>query len=147
MPKYRKDRKFVAQKEEKKREGVTEKSRMFNSTYKAYVVALVFLALSLIFNTELFQLLASDAGKLEKLIVYGFRGLLVILFFFFALIAWGNLKELRGSIIGMKEIITLIVMALVQTMLNGYVFLAATLGVATICIYIWLMQVKIEGNA
>ncbi len=147
MPKYRKDRKFVAQKEEKKREGVTEKSRMFNSTFKAYVVALVFLALSLLFNTELIQLIGTDAGKFDKLIVYGFRGLLVILFFFFGLVAWGNLKELRGSIIGVKEIITLAVMSLVQTMLNGYVFLAATVGVLAICVYIWLMQVKIQRNA
>ncbi len=144
MPKYRKDRKFVAQKEEKKREGVTEKSRMFSSTYKAYIVALIFLGLSLIFNSELIRIFGTDVGRMEKLIEYGFRGLLVILFFFFALIAWGNLKELRGSIIGLKEIITLIIMALVQTMLNGYVFLAATLGVAAICIYVWLMQVKIE---
>ncbi len=133
------------QKEEKKREGETEKSRMYGSTVKAYIVALVFLSLSLIFNTELIPLLSgANIGRLEKLIVYGFRGLLVILFFFFALIAWGNLKELRGSIIGLREIIVLATMALVQTMLSVYVFLAATVGVLVICIYIWLMQVKIE---
>ncbi len=144
MPKYRKDRKFVLEKEEKKREGETEKSRMFNSTVKAYIVALFFLGLSIIFNTETIRIFGTEIGRLEKLIEYGFRGLLVILFFFFALLAWGNLKELRGSIIGVKEIITLIVMALVQTLLNGYVFLAATIGVMAVCIYVWLMQVKIE---
>ncbi len=144
MPKYRKDRKFVLQKEEKKREGVTEKNRMYNSSVKSYIAALVFLGLSVIFNTELVRPFGTDIGRLEKLIEYGFRGLLVMLFYLFALLAWGNLKELRGGVIGVKEIVTLMVMSLVQTMLNGYVFLAATVGVVAVCVYIWLMQVKIE---
>ncbi len=145
MPKYRKDRKFASLKEEQKREGATETSRMFGTSIRAYLIAAVFLVLSIIFNSELIRPFGTDIGRLLKLIEYGFRGLLVIGFFMFALISWGNLKELRGSIIGIKEIIILMLMALLQTILNSYVFLAAVVGVTIVSIYIWLMQVKIEN--
>ncbi len=132
-------------KEEQKREGATETSRMFGTSIRAYLIAAVFLVLSIIFNSELIRPFGTEIGRLLKLIEYGFRGLLVIGFFMFALISWGNLKELRGSIIGIKEIIILMLMALLQTILNSYVFLAAVVGVTIVSIYIWLMQVKIEN--
>jgi len=143
MPKYRKDRKIIAEKEEKKREGVSEISLMYNTSVKTYVIALIFLGLSIIFNTELVRPFGTDLTALLKLIEFGFRGGLVIGFFLFAFLSWGNLKEVRGSIMGLKEIFILGAISLIQTVRNGYVVLSAVVGIILVCVYMWLMQVKV----
>src|SRR4030042_1532975 len=140
MPKYRKDRKYVAQKEGKKREGISEIGLMYKSSVKTYIVAIIFLVLSIIFNMELVPItFGPEHDTLFKILVYGFRGVFVIGFFLFAFISWGNLMELRGGLMGLKEIIILIVISLMQTVRNPYVFLAASVGIFGVCIYIWLM--------
>jgi len=144
MPKYRKGRKRVAEKQALKQGVAAEQRFMFSSSLKAYVLAGIFLAVSLLLNTELISLVTADTGKFTKALAYALRGGVVVAFFFFAWLAWGNLKEVRGRIFGLKEMIFLIVISLLQTLLNGYVFLVALVGVVLVCVYMWVMQIKIQ---
>ncbi len=135
----------MQQKTEVELESTSDKVNMFTTSRLSYILAAICLALSIVFNTELIRPFGADPDStILKVFEYGARGLLVVGFFLFALISWGNLKELRGSFIGAKEIVILVVLSLLQTVRNGYVFLTACVGVTVVFLYIWLMQEKIR---
>lgn len=144
MPKYKKGRKSQVDIEAFKEEIAADRHHMFRSSWMAYIAAAIFLVSSIILNAGVWSPLGTTPSTLMKVVFYGIRGGLVALFYFFALIAWGNVTELRGGVMGIKAIIFLAVISLIQTFENGYVFLVGLLGVILISVYIWLIQAKIQ---
>ena len=65
---------------------------------------------------------------------------LILLSFLFMMISIGNYKELTGKPVGLKEILLLIGLSLVQTMKNLYVFIFSLIGLAILLIYLYLIQ-------
>ena len=56
------------------------------------------------------------------------------------MISIGNFKELTGKPVGLKEILLLVGLSLVQTMKNLYVFIFALIGLSLLLIYLYLIQ-------
>jgi hypothetical protein len=146
MPKYRKGKKRAVVQELVELEAAADRRLMFKSAIITYIIAGLLLGLSIFLNSEMWTPFGTQStmSTTIKVVDYALRGGIVALFYLFMIVAWGNTKELRGGVLELKEIAVLIGISLVQTYLDGYVFLVGTVGVVLVSIYIWFMQVKIE---
>jgi len=64
----------------------------------------------------------------------------IILFFLFLSVAVGNVEEINGKIFGWKKLTILIIISLIQSIRNGWVFLFSSLGIIILILYLWLLQ-------
>ncbi len=143
MPKYRKTSKQAVDKQQKSRNLQSLKYFMFSSALKGFIVAGVFLVLSLLFNAELVPLF-TESSTTFKIVNVLIRGGLIIGFFFFIFVSFVNLRELRGKVSEWQDIVLLAVISILQGILSGWVVLVALVGIILLVLYFWVLQVKVE---
>ncbi len=64
----------------------------------------------------------------------------IILFFLFLCVAVGNVEEINGKVLGWKKLTILIIISLIQSIRNGWVFLFSSIGIIVLILYFWLVQ-------
>lgn len=136
MPKFKKKPKKTSK--SKKISGSVEKV-ILKSLKKSAILAGVFLTLSLFFNTEIITYFM-NRGIYWDILDVSIKVSLILLSFLFMMISIGNFKELTGKPVGLKEILLLVGLSLVQTMKNLYVFIFALIGLGLLLIYLYLIQ-------
>ena len=112
---------------------------ILKSLKKSAILAGVFLTLSLLLNTELIKYFM-NRGIYWDIIDVSIKVSLILLGFLFMMISLGNYKELTGKPVGLKEILLLVGLSLVQTMKNLYVFIFTLIGLGVLLIYLYLIQ-------
>ncbi|MHA1731082.1 MAG: hypothetical protein ACTSU5_04030 [Promethearchaeota archaeon] len=143
MPKYRKVAKKEVDKKKKQEELQNLKFFMFSTALKGYIVAGVFLVLSLLFNGQIVPLFTESSTALKVVNVL-IKGGVITCFFLFIFVSFVNLRELRGKVSEWPDIVLLSVISILQGILDGWVVLTSTIGIVLLLVYVWLMQVKLE---
>ncbi len=136
MPKFKKKPKKTPK---SKRISDSDEKVILKSLKKSAILAGVFLTLSLFFNTEIITYFM-NRGIYWDILDVSIKVILILLSFLFMMISIGNFKELTGKPVGLKEILLLVGLSLVQTMKNLYVFIFALIGLGLLLIYLYLIQ-------
>jgi hypothetical protein len=136
MPKFKKKPKKTSK---SKRISDSDEKVILKSLKKSAILAGVFLTLSLFFNTEIITYFM-NRGIYWDILDVSIKVSLILLSFLFMMISIGNFKELTGKPVGLKEILLLVGLSLVQTMKNLYVFIFALIGLGLLLIYLYLIQ-------
>lgn len=136
MPKFKKKPKKTSK---SKRISDSDEKVILKSLKKSAILAGVFLTLSLFFNTEIITYFM-NRGIYWDILDVSIKVILILLSFLFMMISIGNFKELTGKPVGLKEILLLVGLSLVQTMKNLYVFIFALIGLGLLLIYLYLIQ-------
>ena len=136
MPKFKKKPKKTSK---SKRTSGSDEKVILKSLKKSAILAGVFLTLSLFFNTEIITYFM-NRGIYWDILDVSIKVSLILLSFLFMVISIGNFKELTGKPVGLKEILLLVGLSLVQTMKNLYVFIFALIGLGLLLIYLYLIQ-------
>ena len=136
MPKFKKKPKKTPK---SKRISDSDEKVILKSLKKSAILAGVFLTLSLFFNTEIITYFM-NRGIYWDILDVSIKVSLILLSFLFMMISVGNFKELTGKPVGLKEILLLVGLSLVQTMKNLYVFIFALIGLGLLLIYLYLIQ-------
>lgn len=144
MPKFHKTSEISPKKSYNKER--TEDEFALRSVIISSIIGFGFLVLSFFFNgTAWFNegIIAVNIVEKEPIweIVDNTIKIAVILFaFFFMLISIGNYQELMGKPLDYKIISLLIILALIQTIRNLWVFLFTLIGIIAILIYFYFIQ-------
>ena len=136
MPKFKKKPKKTSK---SKRTSGSDEKVILKSLKNSAILAGVFLTLSLFFNTEIITYFM-NRGIYWDILDVSIKVSLILLSFLFMMISIGNFKELTGKPVGLKEILLLVGLSLVQTMKNLYVFIFALIGLGLLLIYLYLIQ-------
>jgi hypothetical protein len=136
MPKFKK-----RPKKSSKSKRITERDErlILKSLKNSAILAGIFLTLSLLFNTEIVKYFM-NRGIYWDILDVSIKVSLILLSFLFMMISLGNYKELTGKPVGLKEILLLVGLSLVQTMKNLYVFIFTLIGLGLLLIYLYLIQ-------
>jgi len=92
-----------------------------------------------LFNTEIINIF-EDQNIYIIILDVSIKSLSIILFFFFLSIAVSNIEEIRGKVLSWKVLALIIIMSLVQSIRNGWVFLFSSFGIAIVILYLWVLQ-------
>lgn len=146
MAKFRKDQ-LQNQKQDQLAQQKIEQSllkqKMFLSALITWIIAGVFLIFSILMSLAVIKIPNTDTSTGLKVLDVAIKSILIILFFFFMLISIGNLRELRGYIMNLKELIFLLIITLIQGVTDGWVFFISAVGVIILIIYFYLIQIKV----
>ncbi|TXT61894.1 MAG: conserved membrane protein of unknown function [Promethearchaeota archaeon] len=106
--------------------------------FTAIITGVLFIA-SLLFNGEIISLTFPNniIFELVKIVI---RTILILLFFLFFTISYANYRDLVGKPIGWKELLFLLILSMIQSILNVYVFVLSLLGLILILLYLYLIQ-------
>ncbi len=157
MPKIKKEKKKREEKIKNLEIRKTEvKSTMFSSTLITYVIAAIFLVISFIFNGSIISGWVQKIVEAKNVIDEGgspsfiyiidiiIKSFSVILFFFFVFISIGNFQEYRGYIMTWKEMLSLLIISLLQVSTDFTLFFITAIGITICIIYFYFLQGKIE---
>jgi hypothetical protein len=154
MPKIKKDKmgEQVARRKKMELDKTFLKYKMYRSSVLTYLLAVVFLAISFVFNGKLLTAWVSkvdgtatiDSSPTFVILDVAIRSISVILFFWYTLVSVGNWQELRGYILTWKEMTVILILSLFQTTINGTVFAISLIGISLILMYMYFIQGKIE---
>ncbi|MFX1337121.1 MAG: hypothetical protein ACFFDK_00785 [Promethearchaeota archaeon] len=136
MPKFKKKSKRSLK---SKRISESDESSILKSLKNSAILAGIFLTLSLFLNTEYIKYFM-NRGIYWDILDVSIKVSLILLSFLFMTISLGNYKELTGKPVGLKEILLLVGLSLVQTMKNLYVFIFTLIGLGLLLIYLYLIQ-------
>lgn len=136
MPKFKKKPKKSSK---SKRISDSDEKLILKSLKSSAVLAGIFITLSLFFNTEIIKYFM-NRGIYWDILDVSIKVSLILLSFLFMMISLGNYKELTGKPVGLKEILLLVGLSLVQTMKNLYVFIFTLIGLGLLLIYLYLVQ-------
>lgn len=143
MPKYKKIQEQKKQElEEQKIQIAHIKQRMFNSAGYTYLLALIPLIGSFILNGRFVTIPNPNASTAITVVDVLLKSLLIIAFFFFAFVSFANYMELCGYIMDLKYIILLLVISLLQSSTELYVFLVSLGGNVLVLVYMYFIQAK-----
>ena len=117
----------------------SDEKRILKSLRKSAILAGVFITMSLLFNTEIITYIM-NRGIYWDILDVSIKVSLILLSFLFMMISIGNYKELTGKPVGLKEIVLLTGLSLVQTMKNLYVFIFTLIGLLLLLVYLYLIQ-------
>ncbi|MBD3211092.1 MAG: hypothetical protein GF311_00665 [Candidatus Lokiarchaeota archaeon] len=126
--------KFKKKKGKEEREDIGYRTVIFT----AIITGTLFIA-SLLFNGEIFSLTFSN-NLIFELVEIVIRTILILLFFLFFTISYANYRDLVGKPIGWKELLFILVLSIIQSILNVYVFLLSLIGLILILLYLYLIQ-------
>ena len=142
MPKIKKDRmeNQTARRKKMAQDKTVLKYKMYRSSVLTYLLAVVFLAISFLFNGKLLTAWVSkvdgtatiDSSPTFVILDVAIRSISVILFFWYTLVSVGNWQELRGYILTWKEMTVILILSLFQTTINGTVFIISLIGISLI---------------
>jgi hypothetical protein len=126
--------KFKKKKGKEEREDIGYRTVIFT----AIITGTLFIA-SLLFNGEIISLTFSN-NLIFELVEIVIRTILILLFFLFFTISYANYRDLVGKPIGWKELLFILVLSIIQSILNVYVFLLSLIGLILILMYLYLIQ-------
>jgi len=136
MPKFKDKSKKTSK---SKRISDNDESDILKSLKNSAILGGIFLTFSLFFNTEIINYFM-NRGIYWDILDVSIKVSLILLSFLFMMISLGNYKELTGKPVGLKEILLLFGLSLVQTMKNLYVFIFTLIGLGLLLIYLYLIQ-------
>ncbi len=135
MPKFEKD----PRKELKEKQAFNEEFA-FRSLLISTIIGIACFIISIFINmVEIFSIIVYQ-DNFSNIIEIVVRVSVVLLFFFFMMISFGNYKDLLGKPSDLKEMIFLFCLSLLQTMRNIYVLSFSLIGLILIVIYLYLIQ-------
>lgn len=152
MPKFISDQNATEKAKKLGNDRVILKSSMYQSAVITYFIAVAFFVISFLFNGKLISswvtlvdanIAADDGPNFITIIDSVIKILSVVLFFFFGLISLGNFRELKGYIVTWKEMVILLVLALLQATIDVNVFFLSIVGILLILVYFYFLQGKI----
>jgi hypothetical protein len=148
MPKIKKRKSRESKLKDLEVQKMIAKKFMYLSAMKTYIIAIVFFIVSLIFNGRYIVLEdkfgESTATSIFDVLIKSFS---IILFFFFTIVALGNWMELRGYILTWKEVLIVLIISILQSSTELYVFLIVAFGVVLILTYMYFIQGKIPSDS
>jgi hypothetical protein len=123
-----------------------EKKFMLVSAIKTYLIAALFLVGSLLLNLDFVTIPTFLSDEMMEIFTILLNSLLIIMFFFFALIAMGNMQEVRGYILDWKGILLLIFISIIQGFLDGWVIFVSGMGIILVITYLYFLQGKVQNR-
>lgn len=111
----------------------------YHTVIRSVILAGLFLALSFIFNGELIKIYGGTNDFLIILVAL-FKVSLILIFFIFSVISFGNYRELSGKPLNLKDIILLCVISLLQAFRNPIVFVFTLFGLGILLVYFYISQ-------
>ena len=146
MPKLKKNKKQSRQEELKalEQQKTRAKKIMLSSSIITYVIALVALILSFMINGKYWDIPEIGKETTAEVIDVLVKSFIILVFFFFALISVANFQEIRGYVFTWREMIVLLIVTLLQSSTELYVFLVAASGVVLIITYMYFIQGRIQ---
>jgi len=135
MSKFKK----VPEKVPKKKKSRSDEEFAYRTVIISTIFSSIFLILSMLFNGGIITIFNQQSLLWDTLDVL-IKGGVILLFYFFTMISYGNYKELNGKPIEFKELLLLFLLALVQSSLHPYVFGFTLFGLFLLIGYFYLIQ-------
>ncbi len=123
----------------KKGKKISDEDFAFKTIIISAILSCGFLILSILFNGGIITFFMKGELIWDSIDVAIKVGI-ILLFYFFIMISYGNYKELIGKPLEMKEITLLFLLALIQSSLHLYVFLFTLIGLILLLFYFYLIQ-------
>ena len=139
MPKFNKEPEDETLDKQKSIKILSEDEFIINSSKRSFYLTGICFLVSILFNMGIINIVVNQNIYLNILDVF-IKSLSIILFFFFLIIAVSNIEEIKGKVLGWKQLTLIIIMSLIQSIRNGWVFLFSSLGIAIIILYLLVLQ-------
>ena len=139
MSKYKKIPEKETVEKQKPKKILSTDELIIKSGITSFYLASIFFVISILFNSGIVTLFMNQNLYLDIVDIL-IKTISIILFFLFLSVAVGNVEEINGKIFGWKKLTILIVISLIQSIRNGWVFLFSSLGIIILILYLWLLQ-------
>ena len=111
----------------------------YHTVIRSVILAGLFLAMSFIFNGGIIKIY-EGTNDILIILVSLFKVCLILIFFIFSVISFGNYRELSGKPLNLKDIILLCVISLLQAFRNPIVFIFTLFGLGILLVYFYISQ-------
>ncbi len=139
MSKYKKIPEKETVEKQKPKKILSTDELIIKSGIISFYLAGIFFVISILFNSGIVTIFMNQNLYLDIVDIL-IKTISIILFFLFLSVAVGNVEEINGKIFGWKKLTILIIISLIQSIRNGWVFLFSSLGIIILILYFWLVQ-------
>lgn len=139
MSKYKKIPEKETVEKQKPKKILSTDELIIKSGIISFYLAGIFFVISILFNSGIVTIFMNQNIYLD-IVDISIKTISIILFFLFLSVAVGNVEEINGKIFGWKKLTILIIISLIQSIRNGWVFLFSSLGIIILILYLWLLQ-------
>lgn len=139
MSKYKKIPEKETVEKQKPKKILSTDELIIKSGITSFYLAGIFFVISILFNSGIVTIFMNQNIYLD-IVDISIKTISIILFFLFLSVAVGNVEEINGKIFGWKKLTILIIISLIQSIRNGWVFLFSSLGIIILILYLWLLQ-------
>lgn len=139
MSKYKKIPEKETVEKQKPKKILSTDELIIKSGITSFYLASIFFVTSILFNSGIVTIFMNQNLYLDIVDIL-IKTISIILFFLFLSVAVGNVEEINGKIFGWKKLTILIIISLIQSIRNGWVFLFSSLGIIILILYLWLLQ-------
>ncbi len=139
MSKYKKIPEKETIEKQKPKKILSTDELIIKSGITSFYLASIFFVISILFNSGIVTIFMNQNLYLD-IVDISIKTISIILFFLFLSVAVGNVEEINGKIFGWKKLTILIIISLIQSIRNGWVFLFSSLGIIILILYLWLLQ-------
>lgn len=139
MSKYKKIPEKETVEKQKPKKILSTDELIIKSGITSFYLAGIFFVISILFNSGIVTIFMNQNLYLDIVDIL-IKTISIILFFLFLSVAVGNVEEINGKIFGWKKLTILIIISLIQSIRNGWVFLFSSLGIIILILYLWLLQ-------
>ena len=139
MSKYKKIPEKETVEKQKPKKILSTDELIIKSGIISFYLASIFFVISILFNSGIVTIFMNQNLYLDIVDIL-IKTISIILFFLFLSVAVGNVEEINGKIFGWKKLTILIIISLIQSIRNGWVFLFSSLGIIILILYLWLLQ-------
>jgi len=139
MSKYKKIPEKETVEKQKPKKILSTDELIIKSGINSFYLASIFFVISILFNSGIVTIFMNQNLYLDIVDIL-IKTISIILFFLFLSVAVGNVEEINGKIFGWKKLTILIIISLIQSIRNGWVFLFSSLGIIILILYLWLLQ-------
>lgn len=139
MSKYKKIPEKETVEKQKPKKILSTDELIIKSGITSFYLASIFFVISILFNSGIVTIFMNQNLYLDIVDIL-IKTISIILFFLFLSVAVGNVEEINGKIFGWKKLTILIIISLIQSIRNGWVFLFSSLGIIILILYLWLLQ-------
>ncbi|MBA7507614.1 hypothetical protein ES706_06334 [subsurface metagenome] len=139
MSKYKKIPEKETVEKQKPKKILSTDELIIKSGIISFYLASIFFVISILFNSGIVTIFMNQNLYLD-IVDISIKTISIILFFLFLSVAVGNVEEINGKIFGWKKLTILIIISLIQSIRNGWVFLFSSLGIIILILYLWLLQ-------
>ena len=139
MSKYKKIPEKETVEKQKPKKILTTDEFIIKSGITSFYLAGIFFVISILFNSGIVTIFMNQNLYLD-IVDISIKTISIILFFLFLCVAVGNVEEINGKVLGWKKLTILIIISLIQSIRNGWVFLFSSIGIIVLILYFWLVQ-------